>query len=52
MQYHVSSKMRYVRRSGGGAATNNIAEYALALAASQIILLADLAKAEEDEVPF
>jgi hypothetical protein len=39
-------------RKSGGAATNNIAEYALALAASQIILLADLAKAEEDEVPF
>ncbi|HTU44404.1 MAG TPA: hypothetical protein VMF91_05050 [Bryobacteraceae bacterium] len=38
--------------STGGAATNNIAEYAIALAASQIILLADLAKVEEDEVPF
>jgi hypothetical protein len=38
--------------STGGSATNNIAEYALALAASQIILLADLAKAEKDEVPF
>lgn len=38
--------------STGGAATNYIAEYAIALAASQIILLADLASAEEDEIPF
>jgi hypothetical protein len=38
--------------STGGAATTSIAEYALALAASQIILLADLANAEEDEIPF
>jgi hypothetical protein len=38
--------------STGGAATNSIAEYAIALAASQIILLAELAKEEGDEVPF
>lgn len=38
--------------STGGAATTSIAEYALASAASQIILLVDLAKAEEDEIPF
>jgi hypothetical protein len=38
--------------STGGAATTNIAEYVLASAASQIILLVDLANAEEDVVPF
>lgn len=36
----------------GGAATAEIAEYTLALAASQIILLVDLAKANESEIPF
>lgn len=36
----------------GGAATASIAEYVLAMAASQIILLVDLANAEEDDVPF
>jgi hypothetical protein len=36
----------------GGEATTSIAEYVLASAASQIILLVDLAKAEENEVPF
>jgi len=35
-----------------GTATNSIAEYAIALAASQIILLPELAKEEGDEVPF
>lgn len=38
--------------STGGAATTSIAEYVLASAASQIILLVDLANAEEDEIPF
>jgi AbiJ N-terminal domain 4 len=38
--------------STGGTATTSIAEYVLALAASQIILLVDLANAEEDEIPF
>ena len=36
----------------GGAATKEIAEYALAVAASQIILLVDLAAAAEPDVPF
>jgi hypothetical protein len=36
----------------GGAATTSVAEYALAVAASQIILLVDLANADEDEIPF
>ncbi|OFV99643.1 MAG: hypothetical protein A3H28_14575 [Acidobacteria bacterium RIFCSPLOWO2_02_FULL_61_28] len=38
--------------AAGGAATPEIAEYALALAASQIILLVDLANANESEIPF
>jgi hypothetical protein len=38
--------------STGGAATTSIAEYVLAVAASQIILLIDLANTEEDEIPF
>jgi hypothetical protein len=38
--------------TAGGAATQDIAEYALALAASQIILLVDLANSQEDEVPI
>ncbi len=38
--------------SSGGIATISIAEYALAVAASQIILLVDLANAQENEVPF
>lgn len=37
--------------STGGAATTSIAEYVLAVAASQIILLVDLANTEED-IPF
>lgn len=37
--------------SAGGVATTSIAEYVLAVAASQIILLVDLANAEE-EIPF
>lgn len=36
----------------GGAATKEIAEYALALAASQIVLLVDLSAASEPDVPF
>ena len=38
--------------AGGGAVTKELAEYALALAASQIILLVDLANALEPDVPF
>jgi len=37
---------------GSGAATAELAEYALALSASQIMLLVDLANAHEGEVPF
>jgi hypothetical protein len=36
----------------GGVVTQGIAEYALAIAASQIILLVDLANSQDDEVPF
>lgn len=36
----------------GGPATKELAEYALAVAASQIILLVDLAAAAEPDVPF
>jgi hypothetical protein len=36
----------------GGAVTPALAEYALAVAASQIILLVDLASSEEEEIPF
>jgi hypothetical protein len=36
----------------GGAATTSIAEYVLASAASQIILLVDLANAEDEDIPF
>jgi hypothetical protein len=36
----------------GGAATKELAEYVLAVAASQIVLLVDLAAALESEVPF
>jgi hypothetical protein len=36
----------------GGTATKSIAEYALGLAASQIILLVDLASATEEDIPF
>ena len=38
--------------STGGAATANIAEYVLAVAASQILLLVDLANVAEEEIPF
>lgn len=38
--------------ASGGAATQDIAEYVLAVAASQIILLVDLANSEETDVPF
>jgi hypothetical protein len=36
----------------GGTATKGIAEYALAIAASQIVLLVDLSLASESDVPF
>jgi hypothetical protein len=36
----------------GGAATKELAEYALAVAASQIVLLVDLAAALDPDVPF
>jgi hypothetical protein len=36
----------------GGPATKELAEYALAVSASQIVLLVDLAAASEPEVPF
>jgi hypothetical protein len=38
--------------SGGGAVTKELAEYSLALAASQIVLLVDLAETSESDVPF
>lgn len=38
--------------ASGGAATAEIAEYALAVAASQIILLVDLSNAQEQDIPF
>jgi len=36
----------------GGAATKELSEYAIAVAASQIVLLVDLAAALEPDVPF
>jgi len=36
----------------GGAATSEVAEYVLAVAASQIIFLVDLAESQEQEIPF
>ena len=36
----------------GGAATVEIAEYTLAVAASQIILLVDLASRQDSDIPF
>ncbi len=36
----------------GGAVTSGLAEYVLAVAASQIILLVDLANQENDDIPF
>lgn len=38
--------------ASGGAVTSEIAEFTLAVAASQIILLVDLAKAREYDIPF
>jgi len=38
--------------SKGGAATMEIAEYVLALAASQVILLVDVAASQEEDIPF
>jgi hypothetical protein len=38
--------------TAGGAATKELAEYALGVAASQIVLLVDLAAASEPDVPF
>jgi hypothetical protein len=52
--YGFSSGGEGVRHGGaaGGVVTKELAEYALALGASQIVLLADLAKSSEEEVPF
>lgn len=38
--------------TSGGTATAEIAEYALAVAASQIILLVDISNAQEHDIPF
>ncbi len=38
--------------ASGGAATQGLAEYVLAVASSQIILLVDLANSEETDIPF
>lgn len=38
--------------TSGGPVTNGIAEYAIAVAASQMILLVDLANAQDEEVPI
>jgi hypothetical protein len=38
--------------ASGGVATADVAEYALAIAASQIILLVDITSAQEPEIPF
>jgi len=38
--------------AGGGAVTAELAEYVLSVTASQIILLVDLAKANDQDVPF
>jgi hypothetical protein len=38
--------------AAGGAVTRELAEYSLAVAASQIVLLVDLAAASEPDVPF
>jgi len=38
--------------SDGGTVTKELAEYALAVAASQIVLLADLAESSKEETPF
>jgi hypothetical protein len=52
--YGFSSGGEGVRHGGsaGGPVTKELAEYALAVAASQIILLVDLAKSLDEEVPF
>jgi hypothetical protein len=52
--YGFSSGGEGVRHGGaaGGAVTKELAEYALAMAASQIVLLADLAKSLEEDIPF
>ena len=52
--YGFSSGGEGVRHGGaaGGAVTKELAEYALAVAASQIVLLVDLAKSLEEDVPF
>lgn len=52
--YGFSSGGQGVRHGGakGGAATREIAEYALAIGASQIVLLMDLATAGESDIPF
>jgi hypothetical protein len=38
--------------TSGGVATAEVAEYALAVAASQIILLVDISNAQEQDIPF
>jgi len=52
--YGFSSGGEGVRHGGaaGGAVTKELAEYALAVTASQIILLVDLAKSLEEDIPF
>jgi hypothetical protein len=52
--YGFSSGGEGVRHGGadGGAVTKELAEYVLAMAASQIVLLVDLAKSLEEDVPF
>ena len=52
--YGFSSGGEGVRHGGaaGGAATKELAEYALAVAGSQIVLLVDLAIMSEPDVPF
>jgi hypothetical protein len=52
--YGFSSGGVGVRHGGaaGGAVTKELAEYVLAMAASQVVLLVDLAKSLEEDVPF
>lgn len=38
--------------ASGGAVTAELAEYVLAVAASQIILFVEIAEANEEEIPF
>jgi hypothetical protein len=52
--YGFSSGGEGVRHGGatGGAVTKELAEFALAISASQIVLLADLAKSSDEDIPF